>query len=323
MKVELIGTGGPGGWPSDGCASCRSVKAGVRPLSVVVDDNAALDGYELARTDDGDIVVGPDGGSLLFANGGGGTGPGPAFDLALIDLLDDPFRLGALRSRGLVNRATQVVAVGLDHRVRSEAELDRRLGFWGAVRVPDGTVLETSDRAAHDSAGPHRTVLLGGTRSGKSEEAEMRLAGEPDVLYVATGDAHGDAGWAGRIAAHRDRRPAHWRTRETRDLDDVLAAETGAVLIDGLGTWLAGVFDELGGWEDPGRVRGSCDGLVAAWRSTRARVVLVSDEVGLGVVPEHASGRIFRDTLGELNRRLADESEEAALVVAGRVTSLP
>nr|WP_062342420.1 bifunctional adenosylcobinamide kinase/adenosylcobinamide-phosphate guanylyltransferase [Herbidospora sakaeratensis] len=323
MKVELSGTGGPGGWPSDGCASCRSVRRERRPLSVVVDDNAPLDGYELTRTDDGDIVVGPDGGSLLFANGPGGTGPGPAFDLVLIDLLDDPFRLGALRARGLVNRATRVVAVGLDHRVRSEAELDRRLAYWGAVQVPDGAVLETADRAAHDPAGPHRAILLGGTRSGKSEEAETRLAGEPDVLYVATGDAHGDAAWAGRIAAHRDRRPAHWRTRETRDLEDVLAAETGAVLIDGLGTWLAGVFDDLAAWDDPGRIRGACDGLVAAWRATRARVVLVSDEVGLGVIPEHASGRVFRDALGELNRRLADESEEAALVVAGRVTPLP
>ncbi|WP_245657290.1 bifunctional adenosylcobinamide kinase/adenosylcobinamide-phosphate guanylyltransferase [Herbidospora mongoliensis] len=323
MKVELTGTGGPDGWPSDGCASCRSVGRERKPLSVVVDDNAALDGYELARTDDGDIIIGPDGGSLLFANGDGGTGPGPGFDLVLIDLLDDPFRLGALRSRGLVNRATRVVAVGLDHRVRSEAELDRRLAYWGAVQAPDGTVLETSDRAAHDSSKPHRMIVLGGTRSGKSEEAEMRLAGEPDVLYVATGDPHGDAAWTDRITAHQNRRPAHWRTRETRDLEDVLATETGSVLIDGLGTWLAGVFDELSAWEDPGRVRGACDGLVAAWRSTRARVALVSDEVGLGVVPEHPSGRIFRDTLGELNHRLADESEEAALVVAGRVTSLP
>ncbi len=290
---------------------------------MVVDDHAPLDGYELARTDDGDVVVGPDGGSLLFANGGGGSGPGPAFDLVLIDLLDDPFRLGALRARGLVNRATRVVAVGVDHRVRSEAEFERRLGYWGATQVPDGAVLETSERVGHDFARPHRTIVLGGTRSGKSEEAEMRLAGEADVLYVATGDVHGDEEWTNRIAAHRDRRPAHWRTRETRDLEDVLAGETGAVLIDGLGTWLAGVFDDLAAWEDPGRIRGACDGLVAAWRGTRARVVMVSDEVGLGVIPDHASGRIFRDALGELNRRLADESEEAALVVAGRVTPLP
>ena len=63
-------------------------------------------------------------------------------------------------------------------------------------------------------------------------------------------------------------------------------------------------------------------GLVAAWRQTRAHVVAVSDEVGLGVVPETAAGRLFRDELGRLNRALAAESEEAEIVVAGRVLAL-
>ena len=171
--------------------------------------------------------------------------------------------------------------------------------------------------------GPFRTLLLGGSRSGKSAEAELRLAACPDVLYVATGPAgDGDPEWARRVAAHRLRRPAWWRTVETTGLADVLASETGAVLVDGLGTWLAAAMDETGAWDDPSLVRPRIDGLVAAWRDTAARVVAVSDEVGLSLVPPTASGRAFRDMLGLVNQRLAAESEEAALVVAGRVAEL-
>lgn len=93
--------------------------------------------------------------------------------------------------------------------------------------------------------------------------------------------------------------------------------------MDGIGTWLAAAMDETGAWEDPSRVRPRLDALVEAWRGTRARVVAVSEEVGLSLVPATASGRAFGDALGRLNQRLAAESEEAALVVAGRVMDLP
>jgi adenosylcobinamide kinase / adenosylcobinamide-phosphate guanylyltransferase len=127
------------------------------------------------------------------------------------------------------------------------------------------------------------------------------------------------------VAAHRARRPGWWRTAETTDLAAVLGSARGAVLIDGIGTWLAAVMDECGAWDG----RGDADvleerisGVVGAWRQTRARVVAVSDEVGLGVVPETSAGRRFRDELGRLNQALAAESEEAELVVAGRVLAL-
>jgi adenosylcobinamide kinase / adenosylcobinamide-phosphate guanylyltransferase len=185
--------------------------------------------------------------------------------------------------------------------------------------------------AVVDLTAPHRTLILGGARSGKSAEAERRLAGTPDVTYVATGGRReGDAEWAERIAAHRARRPGHWRTFETTDVATVLRNSTGAVLVDGLGLWLAAVLDECGGWDDaawragPGRaaVTARVDELVAAWGATRAHVVAVSDEVGMGVVPGTAAGRRFRDELGRLNQRLAADADEVLLVVAGRVLML-
>jgi adenosylcobinamide kinase/adenosylcobinamide-phosphate guanylyltransferase len=194
---------------------------------------------------------------------------------------------------------------------------------------------------------PWRVLVIGGARSGKSEQAERRLAGEPDVTYVATGThGAGDAEWAARVAAHRARRPAWWRTAETTDLAGVLATARGALLIDGIGTWLAAVLDECGAWagwsapevasgaevaggaevasgaEVAGRIAARTTELVAAWRQTGAYVVAVSDEAGLGVVPGTRAGRLFRDELGRLNQALAAESEETELVVAGRVLAL-
>jgi adenosylcobinamide kinase/adenosylcobinamide-phosphate guanylyltransferase len=232
--------------------------------------------------------------------------PGAEYDAVLLDLAGSPEHLGRLRRLGAVTAATDVRAIHVDHRLPSPAELDRRMAFWS--------------RPDH---GPHRTLLLGGSRSGKSAEAELRLATCPDVLYVATGPVRDDdPEWTERVAAHRLRRPAWWRTVETTDLAGVLARETGAVLVDGVGTWLAAAMDETAAWDDPSRARPRLDDLVAAWRDTRARVVAVSDEVGLSLVPTTPSGRAFRDALGRLNQRLAAESEEAALVVAGRVLEL-
>jgi adenosylcobinamide kinase / adenosylcobinamide-phosphate guanylyltransferase len=181
---------------------------------------------------------------------------------------------------------------------------------------------------------PWRVLLLGGARSGKSEQAELRLAGEPGVTYVATGPVGmpggdlGDPEWAARVAAHRARRPAWWRTEETTDLARVLAGVTrGALLIDGIGTWLAAAMDECGAWDgSAGSAALLADRIAAlagAWRQTGAHVVAVSDEAGLGVVPATPAGRRFRDELGRLNQLLAAESEEAELIVAGRVVPLP
>jgi adenosylcobinamide kinase / adenosylcobinamide-phosphate guanylyltransferase len=366
-ELAEAGSGGPGNAEGGELAEAGSGGPGNAEGGKV-----AAAGYVVRRLADarapgragGWEVTAPDGGRLLWPAGPGavpvppedagagpaGPGAGPVhpgdagarrYDIALLDLLGEPAQLGLLRARGLVTADTITMVAFADHRVPSEAELWRRCGFWGAAVPGDGDTV-TTDRSGKkgvkDLAGttrrlPWRVLVLGGARSGKSERAELRLAGEPDVTYVATGPA-GSAGpggaadpeWAARVAAHRARRPAWWRTAETTDLAGVLASAGGALLIDGIGTWLAAVLDECGGWdgsaEAAARVAGRIADLVAAWRQTGGYVVAVSDEAGLGVVPGTPAGRLFRDELGRLNQLLAAESEESELIVAGRIFPL-
>ncbi|HEY0496944.1 MAG TPA: bifunctional adenosylcobinamide kinase/adenosylcobinamide-phosphate guanylyltransferase [Kutzneria sp.] len=162
-----------------------------------------------------------------------------------------------------------------------------------------------------------RTLVLGGARSGKSAHAEGLVAGA--VTYVATGRRDpSDAEWQARIAAHVARRPPEWSTLETSDLPAALAAVPGTVLVDDLATWLTGVLDDTGAWEGPvDEARARCDELVDAVARRQEPLVLVSAEVGLGVVPATRSGRLFRDELGSLNARLAQACDEVLLLVAG------
>ena len=168
-----------------------------------------------------------------------------------------------------------------------------------------------------------RTLVLGGTRSGKSAHAEGLLPADFPVRYLATGrPLPDDPEWTARIDAHRSRRPPGWRTVETSDLVSELGRPDGsALLVDDLATWLTGVLDDAGAWEgDPGALAaagGEVDALVAAVPSCPARLVLVSAEVGLGVVPATRSGRLFRDELGALNAQLAQVCDEVLLLVAG------
>lgn len=191
----------------------------------------------------------------------------------------------------------------------------------------------------------YRVLVLGGARSGKSVTAERLLAGRDRVDYVATGavpDAS-DPEWAARVAIHQERRPPHWATLETRDLEGVLATPdlrgpdlpvpdlpapgwpahdlTTPVLVDCLSTWLAGVMDECGLWSAAAgadkALAARVDGLLDAWQSTRRIVVAVSNEVGSGVVPATTSGVRYRDELGALNTRIAAQCQQVWLCTAG------
>jgi len=171
---------------------------------------------------------------------------------------------------------------------------------------------------------PFRVLVLGGARSGKSVAAERMLTGRASVEYVACGLPADDAdpAWAERVRSHRERRPVHWTTRETLDLEDVLGTSTGApVLVDCLSTWLAGVMDECGLWTGAAgadkELAARVDGLLHAWHATTRVVVAVSNEVGSGVVPATASGARYRDELGRLNALIAAECEQAWLCTAG------
>jgi adenosyl cobinamide kinase/adenosyl cobinamide phosphate guanylyltransferase len=157
------------------------------------------------------------------------------------------------------------------------------------------------------------TLVLGGTRSGKSEVAESLASGVTDrVTYVATG-APSDADMAARISAHRARRPAGWATVEAGpDLPEVLAAVDGPAIVDSLGAWVAAHAD----------LAPDGPGLCRALGGRVADTIVVSEEVGLGVHALTAAGRRFADALGELNRAVAEVSDEVLLVVAGRVLPL-
>ena len=170
--------------------------------------------------------------------------------------------------------------------------------------------------------------MTGGVRSGKSTHAEALLAGLAAVTYVAPGRrADGtDPDWDARLALHRARRPADWSTVETSAIEDALRAAAGPVLVDCLGTWLTAVIDDAGLWEasaeDVDAVIGARVDAVCAALIERPQAVVVTNEVGFGVVPEHRSGRLFRDLLGMVNQRVAAVCDEVHLVVAGRVLKL-
>lgn len=166
--------------------------------------------------------------------------------------------------------------------------------------------------------------MLGGNRSGKSAFAETLVGTQAD--YLATAElSRDDAEWAARIAAHRARRPAGWRTIETAEVAGELAIDGPPLLVDSITAWLARVMTDCGCWtaaEQPGALAARIEQLGTAWAGTAREAVAVSDEIGLGVVPETPAGRRFRDELGALNQRLAAAADAVYLVVAGLTLQL-
>jgi adenosylcobinamide kinase / adenosylcobinamide-phosphate guanylyltransferase len=148
----------------------------------------------------------------------------------------------------------------------------------------------------------------------------MLDAGAPAV-YVATArgvDPAVDPEWADRVAVHRSRRPPVWRTVEDSDLPTVLDGHPDdPVLVDDLATWVTGLLDDAGWERDAPSVDVARACLVTAVERFPGTLVLVSAEVGLGVVPSTSAGRRFRDELGAVNQALAAVCDEVWLLVAG------
>lgn len=147
------------------------------------------------------------------------------------------------------------------------------------------------------------------------------------VRYVATSRIDpADSDWDDRIAEHRRRRPGHWTTVESAHgpgLAEVLRTDGPPTLVDDLGTWLTAELDAACAWDAPrGTIGPRCDDLVDAVYRYPGALVLVSPEVGLGVIPETRSGRLFRDEIGTLNGRLAQVCDEVLLAVAGLTVRL-
>lgn len=159
-------------------------------------------------------------------------------------------------------------------------------------------------------------LVLGGARSGKSRHAEQLVesaALPPPWIYVATAEAF-DPEMEHRIATHRERRSAHWVTRDAPiDLPGALrdAPAAAPVLVDCLTLWLSNLM--LAERD----VEAASDELVAACRARLAPLVLVSNEVGLGIVPDNSLARRFRDEAGRLHQRLAAEADRVLFLVAG------
>jgi histidinol-phosphate/aromatic aminotransferase/cobyric acid decarboxylase-like protein len=173
-------------------------------------------------------------------------------------------------------------------------------------------------------------LVIGGTRSGKSAHAErLALASGLPVRYVATADGS-DPSMARRIAQHVARRPQAWTTVEAGDdlAAAVDAANGSCVLVDGLGTWIAGALHRAGAFEgspDTGvlasvgdAVRGQVERLAAA----SGALIVVAEEAGNGLLPPDAVSRAWLDLLGEATQRLSDAADSVYLVVAGRPIAL-
>ncbi|MFN8590359.1 MAG: bifunctional adenosylcobinamide kinase/adenosylcobinamide-phosphate guanylyltransferase [Thermomicrobiales bacterium] len=178
------------------------------------------------------------------------------------------------------------------------------------------------------------TLVLGGVRSGKSAWAEQRAAASGrQVLYVATATA-GDDEMTARIAAHRAARPAHWRTIEAaHDLAAAITAEARAgeiALVDCLTLWVSNlIMREFGEGADvaladaaalrlfEARVIAAANGLLAAAHLAEVDLVVVSNEVGMGLVPPFPLGRVYRDLLGRVNQVVASRADPVVLMLAG------
>ena len=162
-----------------------------------------------------------------------------------------------------------------------------------------------------------KTLILGGVRSGKSRHAEaLARAHEGRVELIVTATA-GDEEMAARIAAHRARRPEHWPVHEEPiALAGVLRERARAgtlVIIDCLTLWLTNILMQ----PDPALLKRESDALLAALGEVTGSVMLVSNEVGYGIVPVNALARRFTDAAGELHQRLAPVCDRVVWMVAG------
>ncbi|EKZ6368975.1 bifunctional adenosylcobinamide kinase/adenosylcobinamide-phosphate guanylyltransferase [Klebsiella aerogenes] len=172
-------------------------------------------------------------------------------------------------------------------------------------------------------------LITGGARSGKSRHAESLIQSFASVLYIATSAAIDDE-MAARIQHHRNSRPPHWRTAErSRDLTPLIPPDNvpdEAILLECVTTLVTNILFAEGGETDPDEwdyvamekaVTQEITQLIAACRACPSPVLLVTNEVGLGIVPDNRLARHFRDIAGRVNQMLAAAADEVWLVVSG------
>lgn len=167
-------------------------------------------------------------------------------------------------------------------------------------------------------SGRRIVLVLGGVRSGKSRYAQELATQGKRVAFVATAEARDDD-MRQRIARHQQDRPANWTTFETPiALEDALeqcGERFDTILIDCLTVWTSNLLEREG--ENCDHVLAHADRLAKVLQEMACTVVLVSNEVGSGIVPENALARLYRDALGGMNQRIAAAADEVILLVAG------
>ncbi|HAL6497558.1 TPA: bifunctional adenosylcobinamide kinase/adenosylcobinamide-phosphate guanylyltransferase [Escherichia coli] len=172
-------------------------------------------------------------------------------------------------------------------------------------------------------------LVTGGARSGKSRHAEALIGDSSQVLYIATSQILDDE-MAARIEHHRQGRPAHWHTVERwQHLDELIHADINpheAVLLECVTTMVTNLLFDYGGDKDPDEwdyqameqaINAEIQSLIAACQRCPAKIVLVTNEVGMGIVPESRLARHFRDIAGRVNQQLAAAANEVWLVFSG------
>ncbi len=161
-------------------------------------------------------------------------------------------------------------------------------------------------------------LVLGGVRSGKSRYAQQLAASGARVAFLATAEGR-DEDMARRIARHREDRPADWMTVESPiSLADAVLSCAGkfdTILVDCLTLWASNLMEHER--QDNQRIMDHADRLVDTLRRVQAKVILVSNEVGGGIVPHNEMARSYRDILGAINQRVAAVADEVVLMVAG------
>ncbi len=300
-----------GGRDHDGTALLYEV-AGPAAALLYATDTAALPH---------DVLAGPYDIVLLELTFGDTTDHGSAH----LDLPAFGHEVARLRADGRLAPGARVVAVHLSH--HNPIDLSQRLAAIGAEIVPDGTVLRVGQVGQVGPVGRRvgrRLLVTGGARSGKSHHAESLVRGRAPVTYVATAPAYpDDPEWVHRIEKHRHRRPPTWRLCETAQVADVLreAEPEETVLVDCLTLWITAAVDHADAWDDAPAAGTAVDEALAelldALRATPADVVLVTNEVGSGIAPATASGRLFRDLLGGVNSAVATACDDVVLVTTG------
>jgi adenosylcobinamide kinase / adenosylcobinamide-phosphate guanylyltransferase len=168
-------------------------------------------------------------------------------------------------------------------------------------------------------------LILGGARSGKSRLAvEMAQKRGGDVLFVATAEA-GDEEMAKRIAAHKKSRPANWKTLEAQaHIGNLIiqdASPVKTIIIDCITLLVNNIFGQCGENADAARIEKAVESeikeLIACIDKSKAQFIVVSNEVGLGIIPADSVSRLYRDILGRANQMLAASVDEVYLLVAG------